>query len=62
MPVINVNLIRVADQGFDSLPVEIKPGDDVAEKIPASSSSVTTNISSQGYGHGIARTYSGGVR
>lgn len=62
MPVINVNLIPVANQAFDSLPVEVKPADQPAETVPASTASNNTNVAGQGYGRGIAKTYSGAVR
>jgi len=61
MPVINVNLITIANQSFDGLPVEVKPADRPAETIPSSTPVVNTPIANQGFGRGVARNISGAL-
>jgi hypothetical protein len=62
MPTLIINPVNIANQGFDSLPIEIKPATRSAETLPAMDAVVNTPIANQGYGHGIAKTYSGGIR
>jgi len=62
MPVINVNPVQVANQAFDSLPVEVKPADQPAETVPASTAVVNTPVANQGYGRGVAKNISGALR
>lgn len=59
MPIANVNLINVANQAFDGLPVEIVAANRPAETLPASTAVVNTPVANQGFGRGVAKNISG---